>query len=185
MEAINIKTKTDIVNLLPPNPVTCEVGVAGGRFSLDILKGWNPSLHYAVDNWATIENERGDGNFHQLWHNMNYHTMLWNLKDYMHKVKIIKGISWDMAVNVPDETIDFIYLDANHSLEAVKKDLEAWYPKLKVGGIMAGHDYLNPDYGVEQSARAFCHKIGTDIYTIPEQHSWDANFIFRKPKRKD
>ena len=45
-----------------------------------------------------------------------------------------------------DESLDFIYQDASHSYNGVKRDIDAWYPKLKKGGILAGHDYDNPDF---------------------------------------
>lgn len=41
-----------------------------------------------------------------------------------------------------DESVDVVFLDADHSYEAVKADLEAWYPKIKLGGLMAGHDFV-------------------------------------------
>ena len=41
----------------------------------------------------------------------------------------------------PDRFFDLIYIDANHSYESVKKDIESWLPKLKMSGIIAGHDY--------------------------------------------
>jgi len=40
-----------------------------------------------------------------------------------------------------DSSLDFVYIDADHSYAAVKSDLEAWYPKLKPNGILSGHDY--------------------------------------------
>jgi len=44
----------------------------------------------------------------------------------------------------PEEFFDFIYLDARHNYEGIKEDLHAWYPKLKQGGLFAGHDFLMP-----------------------------------------
>jgi hypothetical protein len=45
-----------------------------------------------------------------------------------------------------DSTLDFVYIDANHSYECVKKDLETWYPKVRSGGFICGHDYLDIDW---------------------------------------
>lgn len=59
--------------------------------------------------------------------------------------EIRKGQSEDIAATVPDRSLDFTYIDANHSYESVLDDLRAWSPKVKVGGIIAGHDYcVNP-----------------------------------------
>ena len=43
-----------------------------------------------------------------------------------------------------DESLDWVYIDANHRYEYVKENLEIWTPKVKKGGICAGHDYDNP-----------------------------------------
>jgi hypothetical protein len=54
------------------------------------------------------------------------------------------------------EPLDFVYIDANHNYEYVKEDLEAWYPKLKKGGILSGHDY--PTESVRRAVDEFCEK---------------------------
>lgn len=40
-----------------------------------------------------------------------------------------------------DESLDFVFLDADHGYPSVKKDIECWYPKVKIGGVISGHDY--------------------------------------------
>ncbi len=58
---------------------------------------------------------------------------------------IRKGASVDVAKTIPDRSLDFVFIDANHSYEAVRDDLRAWVPKVKSGGIISGHDYcVNP-----------------------------------------
>lgn len=61
-----------------------------------------------------------------------------------------------------DDYFDFIYIDADHTYEAVKSDLESWYPKLKKGGIMSGHDYVevttSVPFGVVQAVNEFLKK---------------------------
>jgi len=53
----------------------------------------------------------------------------------------IRHNSSEVAALFPDEYFSFIFVDAGHSYDQVMADLKNWYPKLKTGGIMAGHDY--------------------------------------------
>jgi hypothetical protein len=69
-----------------------------------------------------------------------------------------------------DESLDFVYIDANHTYEAVKEDLKCWYDKVRVGGVVMGHDYL-PDYfyeGKEEKNQA--------LYTYPEGKPEESKF---------
>ena len=59
-------------------------------------------------------------------------------------VTAIRTTSFDAATTFGNESQDVIFLDADHSYEAVKQDIEAWYPKVRPGGVLCGHDY-NPD----------------------------------------
>ena len=59
------------------------------------------------------------------------------IKDY---VNIIKGESAESASLYKDKSLDFVFLDAAHQYDNVKADLEAWYPKVKDDGVLAGHD---------------------------------------------
>lgn len=63
-----------------------------------------------------------------------------NLTD---KIITIKSCSWEAANKFMDESVDFVFVDADHQYESVKKDIMAWYPKIKHGGIIAGHDYIS------------------------------------------
>lgn len=54
-----------------------------------------------------------------------------------------------------DESIDFVFIDAAHDYENVKADLNAWYPKLKRNGVIAGHDYTETWSGVIQAVNEF------------------------------
>ena len=72
-------------------------------------------------------------------------------------VYIHKGFSNDILKNIPDSYFDFMYIDADHTYEAVKKDLELCKIKTKPGGIIAGHDYNKEKFcGVVDAVNEFC-----------------------------
>jgi len=73
--------------------------------------------------------------------------------------QLIKGDSIEVASRIPDESLDWVYIDADHSYKSVKADLEAWFPKVRKGGIISGHDYVNyNDFGVIEAVDEFCAK---------------------------
>jgi predicted O-methyltransferase YrrM len=72
-----------------------------------------------------------------------YEEAMQNLKPLLDLkvVNLIKGHSQDVVSKYPDETLDFCFIDGSHEYEDVKKDIQAYLPKVKKGGILAGHDY--------------------------------------------
>jgi predicted O-methyltransferase YrrM len=71
--------------------------------------------------------------------------------------------SVEMAAEVPDSSLDFVYIDAGaHTYPEVIRDLQAWWPKVRAGGFIGGHDFPIPELhaeatfpGVEQAVREF------------------------------
>jgi hypothetical protein len=170
-----IELVTHLLPTLYKPLIIAEVGVAEGNFSRDMLVA-GATLLYMVDNWQTIKGQQGDGGFQQTWHDMNYNKAMLQTVMFSANRRVLKGKSVEMAQRVPDESLSLVYLDADHSLEGVMADLNAWYPKLVQGGVMAGHDYLNPDYGVYEAVNAF----RDEVFTIPENSPIDASFYFFK-----
>lgn len=174
-----IKYRNELWKLLPENSIVCECGVAEGYFSSDILHWPNVKQLYCVDNWGHIPNQSGDGNNANEWHDKNYSNAMMRMNFAINKVKVLRGISWDMARNVEDESLDLLYIDCCHTYECVRQDLNAWFPKLKKGGVCAGHDYLNRSYGVYEAVQDFT--TGKYIVnTIKENKDEDAGFYFVK-----
>lgn len=71
---------------------------------------------------------------------------------YAGRVTVHRAYSEGAAVLVPDSTQDLVFIDADHSYESVKSDIELWLPKVKAGGYIGGHDYKSPRFpGVAQA----------------------------------
>jgi hypothetical protein len=86
-------------------------------------------------------------------------------------IKTIEAFSSEAAEQIKDESIDCVYIDANHKYEFVKKDILAWRPKVKQGGIIAGHDYKNI-LGVRQAVN--------DVLGTPEKLYDDCSWLVNK-----
>jgi len=105
--------------------VGAEIGILRGRMLNELLTD-NPDLRmYAVDIEITPEAERVF-RFHRA------------------RVIPLRGDSVEMAAEVMDGMLDFAFIDADHSEDAVSRDIAAWLPKVRSGGILTGHDYDNP-----------------------------------------
>jgi predicted O-methyltransferase YrrM len=74
---------------------------------------------------------------------------------------------------ITEEDFDFIYIDGDHSYDYVKEDIEIWYPKVRDGGILCGHDYNNQWEGVVQAVDEFVDKYSL-ILKIYEDSSWSV-----------
>jgi len=88
-------------------------------------------------------------------------------------VQTIKGMSWEMADKFEDDSLDFVFLDAGHDYDECSKDLEAYWPKIKDGGILAGHDWLNTNCGVREAVKNFFGKLSLGVATsTPSSICW-------------
>jgi|TARA_B110000259_G_scaffold130501_1_gene147249 hypothetical protein len=127
-----------------------EVGVLRGEFSKTILDSWQGKKLHLVDLWA--DHEDYDEKFHK--HDDNYKIAISELKQYRDRIQFHRGFSSEMANTFSDESLDFVYLDANHSYAGCRDDIHAWYPKLKKGGLLCGDDY-HPDDTMDYNGSRF------------------------------
>lgn len=133
-----------------------EIGVFEGDTTLRLLEGL-PNLRelYCVDPWAggkeylrSLPFQRGKiakANYEDV-----YKKFRQRVKPYLpHCVRILRTYSDLASAYMDDGSLDFVFIDANHLYEWVKTDIQVWTPKVRKGGIISGHDYINkPKYGV-------------------------------------
>lgn len=94
--------------------------------------------------------------------------MLERIEPFKDKVTIIKGLTNEVANQVPDNSLGLLYIDACHEYQCVKTDLELYYPKVVSGGLVCGHDYLNLSYGVNKAVKEFALANGYSLSDINE-----------------
>lgn len=169
-----------------PRGVVVEIGVAGGHFTKQILATWPTCAKlFAVDCWGPFEgnhitDSEQEQRFKQVVETFAAHS----------NVTIVRQYSHAAAAAMPNESVDFIYLDADHSHSAAMSDLQSWFPKLKKRGIMAGHDYYN-GCGVKSAVDEFAAKNRLNVCVTTAENSrasavygpgWEGpSFWFRKP----
>ena len=149
-----------------PNPTGAEIGVFAGELSRRLLSRRDLTL-YLIDSWATEHREsyKTSGDFHaQLSKSKQEHFygMTRNMVQFAgERAKIIRKDSKEAAKAIPDGSLDFVFIDADHTYEGCKGDIEAWLPKIKKGGFISGHDYENTDYPAWGVKRAVDERFGT------------------------
>lgn len=119
-----------------------EIGVWAGDFS-EVLCQAVPRLSLlCVDPWREYKmyNERKNN---QRRMDVAYAQTAERLKPF--NATLLRMTSLEAAAQVPDASLDFVYIDGNHQEPFISQDLAAWAPKIRPGGILAGHDYhFNP-----------------------------------------
>jgi hypothetical protein len=162
--------------------IVCEAGVAEGRLSRQICE-WGIDKLYLIDNWRTIQGQKGDGSFDQSWHDNNFMEAMERTAPWQHKVTVFRGLTKDMLPLIPNNSLGLIYIDAAHDYKSVLEDLMLSYDKIVSGGIISGHDFLNlsPNYGVNKAVYDFVPGRATQLNLIPEDEPNNASFWFQKP----
>jgi hypothetical protein len=155
-----------------------EVGVDRGVFSEEFMSRWRGHNYFGIDTYA------------------EYPEFPWSREtDYLMAVaryerskincKLVKAESAEAAESIKQYSggyfaeirlIDFIYIDAAHTYESVKSDLESWWPLVSAGGILAGHDYSDLFPEVIQAVDEFFADKGTVYITRDSPASW---YVYR------
>eukprot|EP00741_Cyanophora_paradoxa_P017469 tig00020965_g16878.t1 len=148
-----------------------EVGVQRAEHARGILERWRGKTLYLVDAWAHQDPKeyRDIANKGQAEQDEIYRTAQANVAPFEGRVVVMKSYSLEAAKTFEDGYFDFIYLDARHDRAGVTEDLEAWWPKLRRGGLFSGHDYLDghafdTEFGVKTAVDAFALKVGRTVH---------------------
>jgi hypothetical protein len=157
-----------------------ELGVAEGQYAHEMLR-WGLDKLYLVDLWKHVDGMTAELGNPDWDHEAVLQECMERLRPYAQQITVLRGWAHEMAEQVPDESLGLFYEDTTHKKEWVLKNLEAWYPKLVPGGLVAGHDYLGPGLTVKPAVDEFAARVGAEVCVIPENGPHDASFWFAKP----
>jgi predicted O-methyltransferase YrrM len=118
--------------------IGAEIGVGGGIYSEMICQEVPGVKLYCVDWWEPYAGYRDIKDPEHL--ETDYKNAQVRLRSY--NTQIIKAYSGDAAKQFYDGSLDFVYIDANHDSPYIDEDIREWSKKVRPGGIVSGHDYM-------------------------------------------
>jgi hypothetical protein len=182
------------LNFLGLTGEAAEVGTHRGEFAAIFLDEWMGRLLYCVDAWSEpLRRFHADVGMPPVLfckdvppdRQTDYDEALTLRDRFPGRVQIVRALSTRASRQIRNGQLDFVYIDGDHEAESVKSDLKAWWPKLKAGGIMAGHDFKmphEPDDGwgrfVRPAVASFVEVVGDrPIYMVSGDESWSFYFF--------
>ena len=142
-----------ILSRLPNNVklIGAEIGVLNGNTSFRILGARKLLTLYMIDPWiAPVKGSSyfisGDDNARKpaQAHEAAYRKTLRRVDFAGSRAKIMRMFSHEAAPEIKNGSLDFVFIDGDHSYEGNSKDIKLWLPKVKKGGFISGHDYNHP-----------------------------------------
>lgn len=194
--APNKRDLASLVDKMFPEGKGVEIGVLKGDYSKIILERWTKGTLYLVDAWRHLDSYDDMNGQDDKYHYDCLIETCKNIKPWQDRTHIIRMDSVKSADMFPDEYFDFIYIDADHSYEGVIRDLEAWWPKIKKGGLFCGDDYIPDDgdiwltvgenepvyagkFGVRKAVNQFIAKKDLVLYETTEEPYWRQWYTFK------
>ena len=148
-----------------------EIGVKLGRYSEWLLDNWRGARLISIDPWLedAPESYRDRANVAQDEQDHFHRETVERLARFGDRSVVWRTTSVEAAADVPDGSLDFAYIDARHDYASVLEDLAAWLPKVRPGGIIAGHDYVDGelvqgDFGVKPAVDEFFGARGIPVH---------------------
>lgn len=150
-----------------------------GEFSETILESWRGRHLISIDPWRTdVSDAYVDiANVGQDQHDSFFEQTRRRLSRFGARSSIWRMTSIEAAERIPDASLDFVYVDARHDYESVLEDLAAWHPKVRPGGVFAGHDYIDGKFpagifGVRSAVDEFFAERGIRVYPTLLDTPW-------------
>lgn len=179
-----------LLDALPMDSIGAEVGVLDGNFSRQILDSVQPRRLYLIDPWRHQDSDTyknawygGKSAGGQAGMDERYRAVLRRFRGNIRRgqVEVRRGTSAEVLAPMPNDSLDWIYIDGNHLYEYVRQDLQLALAKVRPGGYIAGDDYTEGGWWAGGVKRAVDELTGSPAVRLLRLR--DGQFIFRKAGR--
>jgi hypothetical protein len=166
-----------LLRKLPAGGTVAELGVDMGIFSRAILEYNQPKKLYLIDTWSSPAYPDA---------NAAIVAQKFQMEIENAQVEIRRGFSFEQVEKFDDGSLDWVYIDTDHSFGTTMKELTAVAPKIKPGGYICGHDYCVVNwifgelYGVIQAVHTFCMSEGWELIYLTNESHRILSFAIRK-----
>lgn len=156
--------------------VGVEVGTLYGEYAECLLATWPGKLH-CIDPWIQQSAKIYRDGCNSIDFDEAFERVKKRLVQYNERVTLHRLYSFNAVIGFRDDSLSFVYLDANHDFDHVRADIRGWWPRIKSGGILCGHDYKDEktDYwncGVKSAVDEFVAENNLKLTLTPECTSW-------------
>ena len=145
-----------------------ELGVLRGDTLVDLLEHCHDLHMIGVDAWSDKHylGKRSPEEFHKMVRDA--------VRPFDNRVELMKMTTVEAASYFDDCIFNFVFIDADHSLEGVTADIIAWSPKVRKDGWIIGHDYQRRFPGVIQAVNEYfpnARKMSDSVWACPRAES--------------
>lgn len=176
-----------LLNYMKEGSEGAEIGVHRGEFSKFILENAQPKKLHLIDPWKWFHEEKytttlygGKAGGGQRNMDLRYGRVKRRFSKQINSRQVVihRMLSKQASKEITDKTLDWIYIDGDHSYEGVMNDLVNYYPKLKQGGFIIGDDYDEGNWYGDDIKRAVADFVAT--FRVDEVEIKNFQFILRK-----
>ena len=154
-----------------------EIGVWKGEFAAHILARCNAIKEYSmVDAWRNLPAWNKPWNVDDKLFDQVYQQALAATQFAEQRRKVLRGTTLEVIDRIPDQSLDFVYIDGDHTLRGIATDLTSVYAKVKPGGYVGGDDYVRSiwKHGTKFEptlvcpfAAYFAEAVGAPFFALP------------------
>jgi len=180
-EDIAETSRKRMLRIMPKNAVAVEIGVFRGAFAKEIMCITEPKELILIDPWVFQQPVKEQWSYipwicikSQADFEKEYQKVVDHFGNITN-VKIVRDYSHKVVSTIPDNYVDWVYVDGSHDYDSVVEDVTDWYNKIKIGGWICGDDWdWSPEHGcpIEKAIKHLLPILPHDNWHLDGNQWW-------------